>query len=434
MTRRLAQLKIIHAVARWLRRAGPIKSLIVAVALVNVVFFGCIQWTDGTRWGQRPIETKPPETMVDRQIRVRLLGRQPRTNVDLTVTSPFAITDTATGKAILPENAAIDNAAVRPTSTQGLQIGSKTIPSGDILIAPIRDASLVINGQTYRGQLRILRQNDGLMVVNHLDMEAYLRGVLRGEIPRSFHAESFKAQCVAARTYALYQKKNAPESKLFDVYDDEGSQMYVGVRGEDAVADRAVQSTAGEVCTWFNGQSSDIFCTYYSSACGGLSQPVRNVKPNDPDVPPLRGGVTCNDCTNAKFYRWDPVKLSRAEITKKLLARYPSLKKLGTVTDLVPKQTTTDGRIVRLEIIGSGGTKETLVGEDFRLAMGGRVLKSTNFKIEPTKDGFAFKNGRGFGHGMGLCQYGMDGKAKSGMDYKQILQTYYPGALVKKLY
>ena len=419
---------------RWLRRTGPVGSLTVALALVNVAFFGCIQWGEGSRWGPRPIETAPPTTQIDRQIRVRLLGRQPRESFDLSVTSPFAIANTATGATILPENAAVENAAVRPTAAQGIQLGAKTIPAGDILITPVRDASIVINGQTYRGRLRILRQNGSLMVVNQLDIEAYLRGVLRGEIPRSFHLESFKAQCVAARTYALYQKQNAPESKLFDVYDDEGSQMYVGVRGEDTVADRAVKDTAGEVCTWFNGTASNIFCTYYSSACGGLSQPVRNVKPNDPDVPPLRGGVACNDCTNAKFYRWDPVKFSRAEITKKLLARYPTLKKLGTITDLVPKQLTSDGRIVRLEIIGSGGTKETLPGEDFRLAMGGRVVKSTNFKIEPTKDGFAFKNGRGFGHGMGLCQYGMDAKAKRGLDYKQILQTYYPGALVKKMF
>lgn len=120
-----------------------------------------------------------------------------------------------------------------------------------------------------------------------MDIESYLRGVLRGELPRYFHIESFKAQCVAARTYALYTKRFKPAGPTFDVYDDEGSQVYSGVSVEDATSSRAVDETRGEVCSYDNNGKQDIFCTYYSSCCGGLSQHVNNVKPRDPNVPPL---------------------------------------------------------------------------------------------------------------------------------------------------
>lgn len=420
-------------IAAWLRRAGPAKSLGLALVGVNALFFGCISWSEGTRWGWDKRETPAPIAKLDRLVRVRLMGRTPKPSVELSITSPFAVANGATGAAIVPENAPLESAVIRPAGA-GIQLGAKTIQAGDILITPIRDAAIVLNGQTYRGSLRVQRVGGGLALANHVDIESYLRGVLRGELPRSFHLDSFKAQCVAARTYALYQKQHNAADSSFDVYDDEGSQMYVGVRGEDGISDRAVRETVGEVCTCFDGHESKIFCTYYSSACGGVSQPVRNAKPNDPDVPPLSGNVKCTDCSGAKFYRWEPVKLSKAEVTKRLSSRYPNLRRLGTIMNLIPKSKTPDGRIIRMELVGSGGTKETLVGEDFRLSIGGRVLKSTNFDIQETKDAFIFKDGKGFGHGMGLCQYGMDGKAKRGMDYQQILQTYYPGALIKKLY
>lgn len=434
MPRRLSQWAVLPVILRWLRRTGPAGSFLLALAAVQLLFFGCIQFTQGTRWGRAPAPEPAPVTRIDRQIRVRLQGRGPKPSAELSVTAPFSISNTLTGAAVLSENAPLDNAVVRPSGPKALQLGPKTIPCADVFITPIRDAAIVLNGQTYRGRLRIQRVEGGLVFINQLDIESYVRGVLRGELPGNFHPEAFKAQCVAARTYALYQKQDSAADRAFDVYDDEGSQMYVGVRGEDHVSNDAVEQTQGEVCTYSDGKEPRIFCTYYSSACGGLSQCVRNVKPNDPDVPPLAGNVRCNDCSGAKYYRWAPVKLTKAEVTKRLLARYPSLKKLGTITVLNPKATASDGRIVRIELVGSGGAKETLVGEDFRLALGGRQLKSTNFKIETQKGQFIFKDGKGFGHGMGLCQYGMDAKARRGMDYKQILQIYYPGAQIKTIF
>jgi stage II sporulation protein D len=229
-------------------------------------------------------------------------------------------------------------------------------------------------------------------------------------------------------------RAQTPATRTFDVTDDESSQVYDGVQAEESGAVAAVEATGGEVCVWGGGGTEAMFCTYYSSCCGGLSQHVNNVKPRDPDVPPLAGGVACDDCRSARHYRWGPVTISKAEATKRLLARYPTLSKLGLITDVRPKELTKDGRIIRIELIGSGGQKETLMGEDFRLSLGGRIVKSTKCTIVAQGGNFIFKDGRGFGHGMGLCQYGMETKARRGMDHRQILTTYYPGATLKKIY
>lgn len=367
-------------------------------------------------------------------IRVRLFGRKPKAKETLTITAPFSISDSRTGTIFGDAQPPISDCVVSPSAPSAVYIGEKVISSADILLTPSRDAAIVIGGQTYRGLLRIQREGAGLVFTNHVDIEAYLRGVLRSELPRYFQPESFKAQCVAARTYALYSKRFNQAGRTFDVYDDEGSQVYKGVAMEDRVAVEAVESTRGEVCMWKYGDKDDIFCTYYSSCCGGLSQHVRNVKPNDPDVAPLAGGVSCNDCSGATHFKWPPVRLSKAEVTRRIVARYPTLKKLGTITKLAPKRTSPDGRVITMELTGATGKKETLMGEDFRLCMGGRHLKSTRFNLVVEKDAYVFKDGQGFGHGMGLCQFGMDTKARRGMDYKQILSFYYPGSYVKRLY
>jgi stage II sporulation protein D len=416
---------------RRVRRTGW-RGIGVAVGASVLLFVGCYQWAETRHWGAEP---QPPTAATpDRLIRVRLGGRDPRRAATAEITAFFSIADFATGRMLSERHEPLSPVTVRPAAGAGIDIGEEHFAGGDLLLNPARDAAIVLEKRTYRGKLRIRRVGDGLTFDNHLDVESYLRGVLRGELPRYFHVESFKAQAVAARTYVLYQKAQAGQDRSFDVFDHEGSQVYVGVRGEDDIAIRAVAATAGEVCVWNDGRSERMFCTYYSSACGGCTQHVNNVKPHVKAVPPLFGGVACTDCSDAPFYRWGLVELTKAEATRRLVERYPDLSRLGTITELEPKTRTPDGRIIRLLLIGSTGTSETLVGEDFRLSIGGRTLKSTNFDIEVRGDKFAFQNGKGFGHGVGLCQHGMEGKARQGMKYKQILKIYYPGSQIKKIY
>jgi len=396
------------------------------------MFVGCLDLRDSFPWDKPKVQEAPPVVEPDRQIRVLLGSRRPRPIERISITCPFTVVDYDTGR----ELAIVGDPAIDVSlgaSGNGIALGTSLFESKDVIISPKRDAAIVIGSKTYRGRLRVQQSGGGVLLINLVDIEGYLRGVLRGELPGDFHLEAFKTLAVAARTYALYQKQFS-KGRDYDVVDHEGSQVYDGVSKEEKIAVDAVEATRGQIAVWRNRGVDEIFCTYYSSTCGGLSQAVRNVKPNDPAVPPLAGGVVCNDCSPSPFYRWGPARVSRAEVTKRIVARYPSVKRLGTIVDVRPKGVTSDGRAIRVELIGSNGQTETLVGEDFRLAMGSKVLRSTNFTIEVQKDGFVFKDGKGFGHGMGLCQYGMDTKAKGGMGYEAILAYYYPGSRLKKLY
>jgi stage II sporulation protein D len=394
---------------------------------------GCYELTERIRGRPEVPESPLPTTTVDRQVHARLGGKSARSEASLSITSSFRISR-ASGGVLTEAHEPISDAVVRAGKDGGIELGCERLEAVDVVLTPRRDASIVVNDQTYRGELRIQCAGGEVVLVNHLEIEAYLRGVLRGELSGHFHPEAFKAQAVAARTFVLWEKQMAPAGRSWDVLDNEGSQMYIGVRGEDAVAVRAVEQTRGQVCVHDDGGADRIFCTFYSSTCGGLSQSVKNIRPNQQEVPPLRGNVVCRDCAMAPHFHWGPVKISKTDLTKRLAARYPSLTTLGTIVDLKPKATTTDGRIVRMELDGSTGLVETLVGEDFRLAIGGRTLKSTNFEIENKGDRFIFKNGVGYGHGVGLCQWGMQTKALQGWNYQRILSAYYPGSKIKTLY
>ncbi len=410
-------------------------KLAIAFSFLTLLLIGCFHLTDQGPWRlipEKPVLTPPS---VDRLVRVRL-GTEKKNEPDtLSVTTAFQITDAVTGDILVDRHGAIRRAAVRSArSARGIELGSEHLSSSDVLLTPSHDASINLNSKTYRGELRIQRRDDKLLFINQVDVESYLCGVLRGELHRYFHRESFKAQAIAARTYVLFNMQHTPQDRIWDVVDHEGSQMYIGVSGEDKIAVDAVKQTTGQVCVWDDGTEDHLFCTYYSSTCGGITQNVSQFRPNAPSVPPLCGNVQCPDCYLAPHFQWGPVRLSKAEVTKRIFTRYPSLRRLKTIQDIKPKQRGADGRITHLLLVGADGAIGTLVAEDFRLSLGGRTIKSTRFDLETKGDDFVFKNGKGYGHGVGLCQYGMETKARRGWNHQRILTTYYPGAKIKKAY
>lgn len=414
-------------------RASSARRAAFAAGCATLILWGCYCIRENGPWLQTAVEEPPPRVDIDRVIRVRFVGRRVASAVKLRVGAPYEITQTSNDASLRVSEAPLP-AGVISVTPGGLKFGDLSIASRDVTITPKRDAAVVVGDNTYRGVLRVHVEDGRIVLTNHVDMESYLRGVLRGELPGEFHPEAFKAQCVAARTYAMYQKLGTPPGRDWDVYDNEGSQMYIGVRGEERKSDTAVAATAGEVAVFPYRGEDKIFCTYYSSTCGGVTQPISQFKPNDPDVPPLGGNILCTDCYLSRYYRWGPVKLSQDEVTRRVVERYPVIKKIGKIIRLRPKDVGVDGRIVRIQLDGSGGENETLVAEDFRLCMGGHVLRSTCMAIENGPGYFEFTDGKGFGHGCGLCQYGMETKALRGMSYREILAFYYPTSTVKKLY
>ena len=293
------------------------------------------------------------------------------------------------------------------------------------------------DGNRYPGTLRIVVRDDGgLDVVNAVDVERYVACVVVNEVWPTFETEAYRAQAIAARTFVLHEMLRRSRAE-FDVTATQGSQVYRGIRTDEPGrrAAEASRYTRGIVLTYRSQSEDRLFCTYYSAACGGMSQSAA-IFGRENDIEPLSGGVRCDYCKIApgKTYRWGPVRLRKQQVRSRLLAKYPELRSLGEIQEVSVVERTSSGRPVRLRITGSSGESHDMLAERFRLAMGGSEIKSTDFKIRVTGREIIFENGRGFGHGLGLCQWGMQGQALQGKRAGEILQYYYPGSKLMRVY
>lgn len=290
----------------------------------------------------------------------------------------------------------------------------------------------------YRGdlQLRLLADANGLEVVNHVPIESYLLGVVGAEMYSYWEPEALKTQAVAARTYCLFIKNRFGPYRSWDVSKTQASQVYNGLRAETVSVRNAVLETAGQVLVSrrANGEET-IFPTYYSSACGGHTENAENVFGRDGEyVAPLSGVQCpyCKDIARQSNFNWKPVTFTVDQISRQLIERYPSLEKLETIVDVQVAETGYLDRVTKVRLIGKNDRTDWLRGEDFRLTLdpSGRRLKSTLVTITKNGSTYEFTNGRGFGHGVGLCQCGAQGMARQKSTYREILDYYFPGSLL----
>lgn len=369
---------------------------------------------------------------VDLSLRVQLAAAAEQ--IELAVHSPYQIRDTR-GRIIIDSAAPLDpcQASAGRADALGVSIGSRALSPETVEVVPATDGAVRVGHRRYRGYVRLAAGPDGLRVVNVVHVESYLRGVLCGELPRWFDRRTFRAQAVAARTYALYQKLVASKRRRYDVLATEASQVYLGLNGETRKAIDAVEYTRGIVLTWNSPAGPKIFSTYYSSTCGGMTQSIANCK-NEPPIPPLAGGVICRHCHSSPHYNWPALRLTKQYITEHLQQRFEHLADIRRIDRIEILKQTRDGRAVRLALTDAAGRRFELRAEDFRLAVGGNRLKSTRCRIVTEPDAFVFADGRGFGHGVGLCQYGAEGMARAGATSAQILQHYYPQSRLSKAY
>jgi stage II sporulation protein D len=221
-------------------------------------------------------------------------------------------------------------------------------------------APLVLNGKAYRGALIVHRRNGKLVVVNKLPLDRYLRGVVPWEMPDDWHSEALRAQSVVARSYALATLK---PGTLFDLYADTRSQVYGGIEAEAATTNRAVGSTAGQVLMW-NGR---VATTFYHSTSGGRTVSIEEAWPRATPVPYLVSVPDPHD-TLSKHHRWGTVKLTPAQVGKKL--------GFGGVRDVLVKRGAS-GRVTTVRLKLASGTK-TMLSQDFRRAL---ELRSTWFNL-----------------------------------------------------
>jgi stage II sporulation protein D len=271
-----------------------------------------------------------------------------------------------------------------------------------------------VNGRPYRGTIEVFAGERALMVVDELDIEAYVAGLINYEISAKWPLHVVKAQAVIARTYALYQKKGAG----LNPYHVEGSvlgQVYRGVNAEDAVAGSAVNETRGQVLT-YNG---DLALTVYHSNAGGRTDASIDVWSGDYSY--LRSVQSPYDDASPGF-SWE-FTLSAATLKELLLgAGYD----IGEPRSVRIRGFTPGGRARKVEIRDRRKRSVLLGANVFRKTIGYGAIKSTKFKVEKTGDLFRFE-GRGSGHGVGLSQWGAKGMAENGYTYQEILRHYYPG-------
>ncbi len=259
----------------------------------------------------------------------------------------------------------------------------------------------------FRGQFQIWRGSNGMYLINELPLEEYVEGVVRAETARSWAPEALKAQAVAVRTYVL-KKKLAVEGRQYDVTSSVLHQLYKGKNADSDVA-RAVEATAGEILT-YGGRPIEAL---YHSTSGGLTELPEEVFGSSlPYLKPV--STTCNLSPYCLWTRRIPLE----EMEQTL-----ELKKISSLKVVSRTQT---GRAKEVEIVSNPRTL-VIKATDLRKTMGWRRLPSTDFDVD-LRDNLAVFEGRGFGHGVGMCQWSSQEMALDGSTYRDILNHFYPGA------
>jgi len=230
--------------------------------------------------------------------------------------------------------------------------------------------------------------------------------------------EAVKAQAVSSRTYALYQlgvRQAGGSSAIYDVESTVMDQVYLGARGGDR-ARRAVEETKGEVLKYHG----ELFKSFFSSSCGGMTESAINVWGEKGRFPLIKDRYCERSPNNTWTY-----SVPRQELSARLNSAGFAV---GRIESVQVERRDKNPRAATL-VIGTGGQTLFLQGSDFRKAMGFDKIKSTWFDARLEGERVTF-SGHGYGHGVGMCQWGAKGMADEGKTYREILKFYYPGARI----
>ncbi len=301
------------------------------------------------------------------------------------------------------------------------------------------EGQIMLGTKRYRGELLITATSQGLTVVNRINMDDYVKGVVPLEIGTSAVADeaAVAAQAVAARSYAVTHMESG--SRLFDLRATVADQVYGGAGAETRVGNLAVDATSGLVLL-YGGQ---VVNAPYFSTCGGSTAEPQDVwrtgaEPYLKRVSDQIPGTPRFYCDGAPKFRW--TRTYSREALRETIARYvaglSNGGSVGSVRSVRVTDVTPAGRVATLEVETDRRTL-ALRGNEMRSALrlpGGEILYSTYFSVDAVsgRDGVErlTLSGGGNGHGVGMCQSGAIGRARAGQDFRTILRTYYPGTTV----
>lgn len=305
-------------------------------------------------------------------------------------------------------------------------------------------AEVLVNGARYPGSVDVrMSPEGGLNAINITDVETYLRAVVPLEIGHRGDGllEAAKAQAVAARTYVAGHLDQYP-NEGFDLYAGVTDQVYGPVDRRHPDSDRAVAETAGLILI-YDGKP---IRANYASTCGGRTAGAEESFDTDP-IPYLQSHEDVVDglvaCRTSRYYRWEETWTGE-ELRKVLSATVPRV--LGqawhgaVIRDLEVVEKGKSGRAIRLRITTDKDVYEAVKGQIRQVleTAAGRPLLSTAFELKVQKKEDRIRmvvaRGRGWGHGVGMCQWGAMQLSRDGYGFRTILGHYYPGTQLKLWY
>ncbi|ABW65845.1 SpoIID/LytB domain [Desulfosudis oleivorans Hxd3] len=344
---------------------------------------------------------------------VRVLVAESADTVHLASGTRLTLTDTASGKTSMLRSQA---------TTIGAKQGRLTINGKSTATTRCRITSpqpIAVNGTRYRGAVVVSADGGTVSAINHVDIEPYLYGVVPREMPASWPEQALMAQAVASRTYALYVKQKSAD-RSFDVRATTASQVYGGYDAEMPAANRAVDATQGQVLT-YNG---NLIVAYFHANSGGYTECPENVWGAALPYLADRPDRYSREVPGSQWEFFLPYDEAQAQ-----LARYGV--HVGGVRGFVFNGKSRSGRIQDVSVVSDAGVWH-MPGNMFRLAIGSTRLKSMCFEAARSDQGVLFR-GAGYGHGVGMSQWGARTMALEGHDYKTILKHYYRNITIASL-
>lgn len=352
-----------------------------------------------------------PETASLPPVRVKLTSLGAPGTITISVTGPARLLDSQGVESLIEGSSVVISSVPGGLAAAGRTSAGFRVEAEKLRVKAGRTE------RSYPEALIVSRAGSGLSLTNECSLEEYTAGVLARECPALFHPQAIRANAVAIRSYSFRRAYLAPAARG-PLCDTTHCQVYTGLEAIRPAHSQAVADTAGLVCMY----EGEVIEAVYSADCGGRTEANEAAWEGARPIPYLRpvqdapeeGGVSF--CAVNRTHRWS-VKLTESD-----------LKNLGggEPLELAVVEVTPGGRAKRVQV---GVGARIFKGDEWRRRLGMSRLRSLKFDVAPAEGGVELK-GAGYGHGVGLCQFGANGQGRAGRDFVQILGHYYSETVV----
>lgn len=424
---------------RVLKEPRSHRGVSLTVLLLAVTSVGCERSVEPVRPSAQPNEPI---------IRVRII----RKATALELSGPRHVRVATASTADAPVRVATPLQVVRQNGRWRIDAVPEVAHANPVLrIEPIGLTPLHIDDQPYPGALRLWvgdpdKAPTRFDVINDVPIETYLPGVVERELRRDWSLGAYHAQAIAARSYAIAHQRNRSASAQWDVESTQQSQMYRG-QARRRLAILAVRDTAGLVLSVDNR----IIPAMYSSSCGGVSLSASDAF-GGAAIPGHEALDHHADCAASPDWRWGPIERDLSALSRRIAGwgadrRDRAVGGIGQIRAIAAVERNAHQRPARFQITDVHGNEIVLAADQFRIACNfssskrgiaslpsRHRLRSSFLDVAVSGPKAVFSDGRGRGHGVGLCQYGAESMSRDGRDAVAILKAYYPTAIVQRAY